>query len=223
MRHKKSKSLLLIGICVLSLITAGCSKGVHEEAQPLNEDNAQQVQIQTFKENPIVTMSIKDYGTVEIELYPEKAPNTVNNFVSLVNEGFYDGLTFHRIIEGFMIQGGDPEGVGTGGPGYSIAGEFAKNGYSGNDLIHTKGVISMARAQDPDSAGSQFFIMSADSPHLDGQYAAFGKVISGIEFIEALEKVETGSMDKPVEPVIIEKIKVDTHGEQIPDVIKIEE
>nr|WP_307991478.1 peptidylprolyl isomerase [uncultured Niameybacter sp.] len=223
MRQKKSKGLFLIGICVLSLMSAGCSKGVNEEAQPLNEDNAQQVQIQTFKENPIVTLSIKDYGTVEIELYPEKAPNTVNNFVSLVNEGFYEGLTFHRIIEGFMIQGGDPEGVGTGGPGYSIAGEFAKNGYSGNDLIHTKGVISMARAQNPDSAGSQFFIMSADSPHLDGQYAAFGQVISGIEIIEALEKVETGSMDKPVEPVIIEKITVDTHGEQIPDVIKIEE
>ena len=223
MRQKKSKSLLLIGILSLSLMSVGCSKGVNEEAQPLEGDKVQQVQISTFKENPIVTMSIKDYGTVEIELYPEKAPNTVNNFVSLVNEGFYDGLTFHRIIEGFMIQGGDPEGIGSGGPGYSIAGEFAKNGYSENDLIHTKGVISMARAQNPDSAGSQFFIMSADSPHLDGQYAAFGKVISGIEIIEALEKVETGSMDKPVEPVIIEKATVDTHGEQIPDVIKIEQ
>lgn len=223
MRQKKSKSLILIGICVLSLITAGCSKGVNQGAQPLNEDSAQQVQIPTFKENPVVTMSIKDYGTVEIELYPEKAPNTVNNFVSLVNEGFYDGLTFHRIIEGFMVQGGDPEGIGTGGPGYSIVGEFSSNGYSENDLTHTKGVISMARAQNPDSAGSQFFIVSADSPHLDGQYAAFGKVISGIEVVEVLEKVQTGSSAKPVEPVIIEKATVDTHGEQIPEVIKVEQ
>ncbi|WP_334309106.1 peptidylprolyl isomerase [Zhenhengia yiwuensis] len=166
-------------------------------------------------------MSIKDYGTVTLELYPEKAPNTVNNFVTLANSGFYDGLTFHRIIEGFMIQGGDPEGIGTGGPGYSIPGEFASNGYTENDLKHTKGVISMARSQSPDSAGSQFFIMSADSPHLDDQYAAFGEVTSGIEIIEAIEKVATNSMDKPLENVVIESITVDTNGETVPEVVKI--
>ncbi|MGL4737645.1 MAG: peptidylprolyl isomerase [Cellulosilyticaceae bacterium] len=170
-------------------------------------------------------MNIKDYGTVTLELYPEKAPNTVNNFVALADSGFYDGLTFHRIIEGFMIQGGDPDGTGAGGPGYSIPGEFSSNGYTANDLSHAKGVISMARAQNPDSAGSQFFIMSADNTPLDGNYAAFGQVTEGLDVIEKLEKVETvdkGRTDKPAEPVVIESVTVDTHGEPLPEVYKVD-
>lgn len=207
---KQKKSLSLIMVLCMSLMLAGC-------AQPKRNI----IEAQALKNNPIVTMNIKDYGTVTLELYPEKAPNTVNNFVTLANSGFYDGLTFHRIIEGFMIQGGDPEGTGIGGPGYSIPGEFAENGYEKNDLVHTKGVISMARSQHPDSAGSQFFIMSADASHLDEKYAAFGQVTSGIEIIEALEKVATDPQDKPMESVVIESVTVDTQGEAVPEVIKV--
>lgn len=210
---KQKKSLLIMMIVCMSILLGGCASS--------SSNGSTNREVQALQEHPIVTMSIKDYGTVTLELYPEKAPNTVNNFVTLANSGFYDGLTFHRIIEGFMIQGGDPEGIGTGGPGYSIPGEFASNGYTENDLKHTKGVISMARSQSPDSAGSQFFIMSADSPHLDDQYAAFGEVTSGIEIIEAIEKVATNSMDKPLENVVIESITVDTNGETVPEVVKI--
>lgn len=210
---KQKKNLLVMMMLCMSILLAGC-------ASPSSK-GAANVEVQALQEHPIVTMNIKDYGTVTIELYPEKAPNTVNNFVTLANGGFYDGLTFHRIIEGFMIQGGDPEGIGTGGPGYSIPGEFASNGYTENDLKHTKGVISMARSQSPDSAGSQFFIMSADSPHLDDKYAAFGEVTSGIEIIEAIEKVATNSMDKPLEDVVIESVTVDTNGETVPEVVKM--
>ncbi len=163
------------------------------------------------KELPVATIVFKDFGTVEAELYPHIAPNTVDNFISLANSGFYDGLTFHRIIKDFMIQGGDPDGTGTGGPGYSIKGEFTKNKFK-NDLSHTEGVLSMARSQQKDSAGSQFFIITKDSPHLNGQYAAFGKVISGMDVIHAIENVKTGNNDAPVEKVIIESIKVDTKG-----------
>lgn len=209
---KKRKSLWILLVVCLGALLSGCSS-----------ETTQKVEVQPMESHPIVTMNIKDYGTVTLELYPEKAPNTVNNFVTLANSGFYDGLTFHRIIEGFMIQGGDPEGIGTGGPGYTIPGEFASNGYTENDLQHNKGVISMARSQDPDSAGSQFFIMSADSPHLDGDYAAFGEVTSGIEIIEQIEKVETGTMDKPVDPIVIENITVDTNGEKVPEVVKTEQ
>ena len=209
---KKRKSLWILLVVCLGALLSGCSS-----------EAIQKVEVQPMESHPIVTMNIKDYGTVTLELYPEKAPNTVNNFVTLANSGFYDGLTFHRIIEGFMIQGGDPEGIGTGGPGYTIPGEFASNGYTENDLQHNKGVISMARSQDPDSAGSQFFIMSADSPHLDGDYAAFGEVTSGIEIIEQIEKVETGTMDKPVDPIVIENITVDTNGEKVPEVVKTEQ
>lgn len=210
---KQKKNLLVMMMLCMSILLAGC-------ASPSSK-GAANVEVQALQEHPIVTMNIKDYGTVTIELYPEKAPNTVNNFVTLANSDFYDGLTFHRIIEGFMIQGGDPEGIGTGGPGYSIPGEFASNGYTENDLKHTKGVISMARSQSPDSAGSQFFIMSADSPHLDDKYAAFGEVTSGIEIIEAIEKVATNSMDKPLEDVVIESVTVDTNGETVPEVVKM--
>lgn len=157
---------------------------------------------------PIATIKVKGYGTITLELYPYLAPNTVNNFAYLANNKFYDGLIFHRIIENFMIQGGDPLGTGIGNPGYSIPGEFAANGYTLNTLSHTKGVISMARSSWPDTAGSQFFITSADATYLDGQYAAFGKVISGIELIEKLHVVATDTTDKPLENVVIETIRV---------------
>ncbi|HSQ89005.1 peptidylprolyl isomerase [Romboutsia sp.] len=163
------------------------------------------------KELPIATIVFKDFGTVEAELYPHVAPNTVNNFISLANSGFYDGLTFHRIIKDFMIQGGDPDGTGTGGPGYSIKGEFTKNKFK-NDLSHTEGVLSMARSQQKNSAGSQFFIVTKDAPHLDGQYASFGKVINGMDIVHKIENIETGKNDAPIEKVIIESIKVDTKG-----------
>ncbi len=163
------------------------------------------------KELPIATIVVKDFGTIEAELYPHIAPNTVNNFIALANSGFYDGLTFHRIIKDFMIQGGDPEGTGMGGPGYSIYGEFTKNKFK-NDLAHTEGVLSMARSQSKNSAGSQFFIVTKDASHLDGQYASFGKVINGLDIVHKIENVETGAQDKPVNDVIIESIKVDTKG-----------
>ncbi|MBU5315555.1 peptidylprolyl isomerase [Clostridium bornimense] len=171
--------------------------------------------------NPIVTMKIKDRGTVKIELYKDLAPNTVKNFISLIDKNFYDGLTFHRIIKGFMIQGGCPEGTGMGNPGYSIKGEFAKNGFK-NDLKHTEGVLSMARAMSPDSAGSQFFIMTESAPHLDGSYAAFGKVIEGIEFVHDVENVKTNYNDAPLVPEVIESMTVDTNGEAIeePEIIE---
>ena len=151
-------------------------------------------------------MKIKDYGEIELELDRSVAPITVDNFLKLVNKGFYNGLTFHRVIKGFMIQGGCPKGNGTGGPGYQIKGEFLSNGVN-NPLKHSRGVISMARAMNPDSAGSQFFIMHKDAPHLDGQYAAFGKVTSGIEVVDKIASVATNYMDKPLKPVIIESIE----------------
>lgn len=191
-----------------------------ENAQD-NSGNSTTQEVVALKENPIVTMKIKDYGDITLELYPEMAPNTVNNFVTLANEGFYDGLTFHRIISGFMIQGGDPQGTGAGGPDYSIAGEFAGNGFEQNTLSHTKGVISMARTFEPNSAGSQFFIMSEDGTYLDGQYAAFGKVTDGLNIVEELQNVPTGDADKPVNDVVIESIRVDTNGEEVPAVVKV--
>lgn len=160
--------------------------------------------------NPIVTLETEN-GIIKIELYPDIAPNTVKNFISLVKKGFYDGVIFHRVIPGFMIQGGDPEGVGIGGPGYSIKGEFISNGFN-NTLKHTKGVISMARSQRPNSAGSQFFIMVDDAPHLDGQYAAFGKVIEGMEEAERIVSVQRNYNDKPLTDQVMKKVTVDTFG-----------
>lgn len=157
--------------------------------------------------NPIVTIQMKDGGVMKAELYPEIAPITVQNFIDLASKGFYNGLIFHRVIPGFMIQGGDPDGIGTGGPGYCIKGEFRANGIK-NDLKHTRGVLSMARAMDPDSAGSQFFIMHEDYPSLDGQYAAFGKLIEGIEVVDKIASVRTDYMDKPLEPQQIEFMTV---------------
>ena len=166
-------------------------------------------------QNPIVTIKTTQ-GTIKVELYPDVAPNTVNNFISLVQKGFYDGTIFHRVIPGFMIQGGDPEGTGMGGPGYGIKGEFAANGVK-NDLKHTTGVISMARSQMKDSAGSQFFIMVADAPHLDGQYAAFGKVTEGIEVAQAIVSAPRDRMDRPHEDQIMEQVTVETFSETYPE------
>lgn len=167
-------------------------------------------------ENPIVTFEMENGDIIKAELYPDVAPNTVNNFVSLVKSGFYDGLIFHRVINGFMIQGGCPQGIGIGGPGYSIKGEFAGNGVA-NDLAHTAGVLSMARANDPDSAGSQFFIMHKDAPYLDGQYAAFGMVIEGMDVVDKIATVMTDYNDKPLKPQQMKKVTVDTMGVDYPE------
>ena len=164
--------------------------------------------------NPIVTIEMENGGVIKAELYPEIAPNTVANFVNLVEDGFYDGLIFHRVIAGFMIQGGDPQGSGMGGPGYSIKGEFAANGFRKNTLKHSRGVLSMARAMNPNSAGSQFFVMHADAPHLDGQYAAFGKVIEGMDTVDAIAATETGYQDRPVTEQRMKSVRVDTFGEK---------
>ena len=162
--------------------------------------------------NPIVTFEMKNGDIFKAELYPEIAPNTVNNFISLINRHFYDGLIFHRVISGFMIQGGCPEGTGMGGPGYTIAGEFTDNGFK-NDLKHTPGVLSMARAAHPDSAGSQFFVMHQTSPHLDGQYAAFGKVTEGMEVVNRIAEVPTDYSDRPLEEQGIKSVTVELFGE----------
>ncbi len=162
--------------------------------------------------NPIVTINMEDGGVIKAELYPEVAPNTVKNFISLINKGFYDGIIFHRVIPGFMIQGGCPQGTGMGGPGYSIKGEFSRNGFK-NDLKHTRGVLSMARTMIPDSAGSQFFIMVEDAPHLDGQYAAFGKVIEGIEVADKIVASKRDYNDRPYEDQKMVKVTVETFGE----------
>ena len=166
--------------------------------------------------NPIVTFEMENGDVMKAELYPEIAPNTVNNFISLVKKGFYDGLIFHRVIPDFMIQGGDPLGKGIGGPGYSIKGEFRQNGFQ-NDLLHTRGVLSMARATAPNSAGSQFFIMHEDSPHLDGGYAAFGKLIEGIEAVDHICAVRTDWNDKPRIPQVMKKVTVETFGVDYPE------
>jgi len=166
--------------------------------------------------NPIVTFTFSNDDVIRAELYPEIAPNTVNNFLSLVKKGFYDGLIFHRVIKGFMIQGGCPDGTGMGGPGYHIRGEFAQNGFK-NDLAHTRGVLSMARAMAPDSAGSQFFIMHQDAPHLDGAYAAFGKVTEGIEVVDKIAGVRTDMRDRPLEDVVMVSVTAETFGEEFPE------
>ena len=162
-------------------------------------------------QNPIVTITMENGDVIKAELYPEIAPTSVNNFISLIKKGFYDGLIFHRVINGFMIQGGDPEGTGCGGPGYSIKGEFSQNGFK-NDLKHTAGVLSMARSMMPNSAGSQFFIMHKDSPHLDGSYAAFGKVIEGLENVNKIAECRTDYSDRPIEAQVMKSVTVDTFG-----------
>ena len=169
--------------------------------------------------NPIVTIEMENGDIIKAELYPEIAPNTVNNFISLVKQGFYDGVIFHRVISGFMIQGGDPKGTGTGGPGYCIKGEFTANGFK-NDLKHDRGVLSMARTMAPNSAGSQFFIMHENSPHLDGQYAAFGKVTEGMENVDKIANTRTDYSDRPRQKQMMKKVTVETFGVEYPEPTK---
>ncbi len=169
-----------------------------------------------MSDNPIVTFEMENGDIIKAELYPEVAPNTVNNFISLINDGFYDGLIFHRVIKGFMIQGGDPEGTGMGGPGYGIKGEFKSNGFE-NNLAHEASVLSMARSMMPDSAGSQFFIMHKNSPHLDGDYAGFGKVIEGMDIVDRIADTKTDMSDRPVDEQKIKKVIVDTFGKDYPE------
>lgn len=217
----KLKFIAILAIsAVLSVSIVGCSNSKSNEK--VKEDNTKNQTEEKIDEKdlPEVTIKVKDYGTMKGVLYPNKAPNTVNNFIALANSGFYDNLTFHRVIKDFMIQGGDPEGTGTGGPGYSIKGEFSSNGFD-NDLKHTEGVLSMARARDKDSGGSQFFIMTKDSPHLDGDYAAFGKITEGLDVLHKIEDVKTDSNDKPLNEVKIESIKVDTKGKEYKEPEKI--
>ena len=171
-------------------------------------------------QNPVVTIEMENGAIIRAELYPEIAPNTVNNFISLIQKKYYDGVIFHRVIKGFMIQGGDPDGTGMGGPGYSIRGEFMSNGFP-NDLKHTAGVLSMARTMIPDSAGSQFFIMHKDSPHLDGEYAAFGKVIEGMDAVNAIAETTTDYSDRPVQTQMMKTVTVDTFGVEYPEPEKI--
>ncbi len=170
--------------------------------------------------NPIVTFTMENGDIMKAELYPDVAPVSVNNFISLVKQGFYDGLIFHRVIAGFMIQGGDPEGTGMGGPGYSIKGEFASNGFK-NDLKHTRGVLSMARSMRPDSAGSQFFIMHANAPHLDGDYAAFGKLIEGEDVLDKIAGIDTDYSDRPRKPQVMKTVTVETFGVDYPEPEKL--
>ena len=167
-------------------------------------------------QNPIVTITMENGDVIKAELYPEIAPNTVNNFISLIKKNFYDGLIFHRVIKGFMLQGGDPEGSGMGGPGYGIKGEFSSNGFN-NDLKHTEGVLSMARSMMPNSAGSQFFIMHKTSPHLDGDYAAFGKVTEGLEIVNKIAETETDWNDRPTTPQVMKTVTVETFGVDYPE------
>lgn len=173
-----------------------------------------------MSQNPIITIKMENGSTMKAELYPEIAPNTVNNFIHLINQQYYDGLIFHRVIKGFMLQGGCPEGSGMGGPGYGIHGEFSQNNFA-NDLIHSEGVLSMARSMAPDSAGSQFFIMHKNSPHLDGSYAGFGKIIEGMDIVNQIAEVKTEYSDRPVEQQKILTITVDTFGVTFPEPVKV--
>lgn len=225
------KKLLLIFIILLTFITTGCTNNketsIKEDLLDINyQTGTNETTLSQYESNnPIVAMYIENYGSIVIELYPDIAPNTVNNFISLIKSGFYDNNTFHRLVPDFVLQGGDPTGTGTGGPGYNINGEFSENNFE-NNLKHEKGIISMARSQDYNSAGSQFFIMLEDASYLDGSYAAFGKVIDGWKNIENIEKREgiqdegTGKLQKNI---IIKKTLVDLKGKEYKEVEKIEE
>lgn len=218
----KSISLLLI-ILGISLLAACNNEQVEESAESQEQTDTEEPT--TFEgeneEAPIVTMEMENDQKVIIELYPQVAPNTVDNFISLVQDGFYDGLIFHRVIPGFMIQGGDPEGTGSGGPGYSIKGEFESNDFS-NELEHNRGVLSMARSQSPDSAGSQFFIIHEDSPHLDGDYAGFGQVIEGMDVIDDIAEVPTNNQDRPEKEQKIKSMTVELDGYEFNEPEKID-
>lgn len=220
---KKLFLIVMILFCSISLTACG----VKEDMLDISFDQkGNEVELKQYDtENPVVAMYIEDYGTIVMELYPEIAPNTVNNFISLVKSGFYDNNTFHRLVPGFVLQGGDPNGMGTGGPGYTIKGEFSKNGFE-NDLKHTKWVVSMARSQDYDSAGSQFFIMLGTAENLDGEYAAFGKVIDGKENINRIVKnegVSDADSGKLTHNLTIKKAVIDLKGKEYAEVKKISE
>lgn len=214
--HKRFKGFYLAFalLTLAAIVLAGC--GASEDKEAAKETAGNTDYAADVKEKPIVTITMANDEKIVIELDPSTAPNTVANFISLVEEGYYDGLIFHRVIPDFMIQGGDPNGNGSGGPDYTIAGEFSSNGFE-NNLKHERGVISMARAQDPDSAGSQFFIMVKETPQLDGDYAAFGKVIEGMETVDAIVSVEKGRSDKPLEDQQMKKVEVDTKGFDYPE------
>lgn len=214
MKIRKYFSFILITMFACAFVLVGCGNTNNKEGSNTQSKTSESNENDPSTESknlPIATITVKDYGVIQAELYPNVAPNTVDNFIYLANKNFYNNLKFHRVIKGFMIQGGDPKGDGTGGPGYSIKGEFTANGFQ-NNLKHTRGVLSMARTQDPNSAGSQFFIMTGDAPNLDGQYAAFGKVISGMDVVDKIQNVETNSADAPKKDVIISSITVDTKG-----------
>lgn len=212
-RLKKTTATSLM-LALLLIIISGCgraSSGAAETPEPVEPEGP----------NPVATIEMQDGQKIVIELYPGIAPNTVNNFISLANKGFYDGTIFHRVIPGFMIQGGDPNGNGTGGPGYTIKGEFTSNGHK-NNLKHTRGVISMARSgNDLDSAGSQFFIMESDADHLDNAFATFGKVTEGMEVVDAIAAQERDKKDKPLRDQVMKKVTVDTHGLEYPEPVKM--
>ena len=212
---KKTIVLLLAALLLLSLACAteevSRADKATEALLAAQQKNETKEETNVDKTHPIATITMKDGGVIELELYPETAPESVKNFISLANSGFYDGLIFHRVISGFMIQGGDPDGRGTGGPGYSIKGEFAANGVQ-NAISHVRGDLSMARAQPYDSAGSQFFICHADSTFLDGQYAAFGRVTSGMDVVDRIAATTTDSKDKPYKDQIMETVRVETWG-----------
>lgn len=213
-------AFLMIGVIILQ---SGCQKKPIEQAPPVPETEMEPVSDVGEEENDKnaqVTIEMDDGGKIVIDMLPEYAPNTVNNFISLVQEGFYDGTVFHRTVPGFMIQGGDPTGTGMGGPDYSIKGEFSENGYAENTLSHTRGVISMARSGDPDSAGSQFFICVDDASFLDGQYAAFGEVISGMEVVDDIVSGPTDG-EMAINPRVMKKVTVDTFGQTYPEPEKI--
>lgn len=220
------KAFLLI---ILIAICSGCSSTENKKNDLLGIDfdtKENTVELSKYKtENPLVAMYIENYGAIVMELYPDKAPNTVNNFISLVSSGFYDDNSFHRLVPGFVLQGGDPNGDGTGGPGYSIKGEFKNNGFDGNDLKHKEKIVSMARSSDMDSAGSQFFIMLGTSSYLDGDYAAFGKVIDGFDIITEIEDEEVvfdSNTGKLQTNLTIKKALVDTRGKTYDEVEKVE-
>lgn len=217
MKFKSLYFILSIMAFAFILTACGSSQEDKQTVENTEEESNEKVDYSSaVTENPIVTITMNNDEKIVIELEPKVAPNTVANFISLIEEGYYDGLIFHRVIPGFMIQGGDPSGNGSGGPGYTIAGEFTANGFE-NNLKHERGVISMARAQAPDSAGSQFFIMAEDTPQLDGQYAAFGKVLEGMETVDAIVSVERDQRDKPLEDQQMKKVEVDTKGFDYPD------
>lgn len=217
LHHRKRWSITLLVLASLLLVLSGCGSRAATPGTSSGSQTASETGKETVKpeKNPVVTIELDNGKQIKLELYPEIAPNSVYNFIHLINRGFYDGTIFHRVIPGFMIQGGDPKGNGMGGPGYDIKGEFTSNGFP-NDLKHTRGVLSMARTPAPDTAGSQFFIMVADSPQLDNEYAAFGKVLEGMDVVDEIVNQPTTAGDRPVQPTVMKRVSVDTFGTTYP-------